>query len=915
MKPLVASTSNGGQNWSLHSIVGTVTAELNGVHGFSATDAWVVGNDGTLAHYNGASWTKRSVPGWVSTKAFRAVSFADALHGWAVGDGLGVAQTVDGGDTWTCVTIPGTGAALRGVDAVDSSTAIAVGDSGTMRLISAGVASIKSSGTGNDLYGITFSDASHGWAVGNGATLVTSGNGGGTWSTRAVPVPAPYTAFDLNLRSVAFADSVSGVVVGTYQWAWRTTDGGATWRAERVPGGLQDYELRGVALAGASGNVPVAVGRGFGLQLSSDAYKARAYRGTWDRIDVTPPTTTSNAQGAYVGPATITLAATDAESGVAHTYWKLDNGIQHEGTTISVSTAGAHDIEFWSVDAAPVPNTETPHKTAHFMITIPDVTAPVTISDRVPAYVGPAIIHLTATDEVGGSGVGHTYFILDGAAQVEGLTVVASTAGMHTLEFWSVDVAGNPETPHKTATFEVTIPDTTPPTTYSDATDHYDSTAVISLTAMDNAGGSGVALTYWKLDGGVQTEGLSIGTSVVGAHTLEFWSVDVAGNPETPHKTASFSVAVMPPPDATKPATVSDAVTSYSGPATIHLTASDVGGSGVARTFWKLDGGVKTEGLTVVVPAAGAHDLEFWSEDVALNIETHHHALFSVVIPDAIAPVTDSNAKPSYLWTASITLTATDTGGSGVAHTYWKLDGKTTVEGRSIVTTAVGGHALEFWSVDGAGNPETPHKTAAFVVTSPPASADTTAPVTTWIDQVSRAVAKVTVTLSATDGDGTGVASIRYRLDGGSTTVYTAPLSVTKVGLRTLEFWSVDNAGNPETPKTATFTVAPPYATLYKPVAPSRVTHGVRFSVYGYVKPKHSSGYYLVTLNFYLRNSHGTYVYHSHVHAKRYYYSNTMTKYKATLSLPHRGTWRVRAYHSDAGHSPSYSGYDYITVR
>ena len=33
----------------------------------------------------------------------------------------------------------------------------------------------------------------------------------------------------------------------------------------------------------------------------------------------------------------------------------------------------------------------------------------------------------------------------------------------------------------------------------------------------------------------------SINVTAVGAHTLEFWSVDVAGNTETPHKTAAFT--------------------------------------------------------------------------------------------------------------------------------------------------------------------------------------------------------------------------------------------------------------------------------------------------------------------------------------------------------------------------------------
>ena len=106
-----------------------------------------------------------------------------------------------------------------------------------------------------------------------------------------------------------------------------------------------------------------------------------------------------------------------------------------------------------------------------------------------------------------------------------------------------------------------------------------------------------------------------------------------------------------------------------------------------------------------------------------------------------------------------------------------------------------------------------------------------------------------------------------------------------------------------------------PKATVYTPVAPSSVTHSHAFTVYGYVAPRHTSGTYLATLKFYLRNSHGVYVFHDSVNAKRYYYSTTKTKYKASVALPHTGKWRVRAYHSDSGHSPSYSGYDYITVK
>ena len=37
--------------------------------------------------------------------------------------------------------------------------------------------------------------------------------------------------------------------------------------------------------------------------------------------------------------------------------------------------------------------------------------------------------------------------------------------------------------------------------------------------------------------------------------------------------------------------------------------------------------------------------------------------------------------------------------------------------------------SIEFWSTDGVGNVETPHKTASFTITAP--AVDTTAPTTT----------------------------------------------------------------------------------------------------------------------------------------------------------------------------------------
>src|SRR4051794_17305658 len=55
----------------------------------------------------------------------------------------------------------------------------------------------------------------------------------------------------------------------------------------------------------------------------------------------------------------------------------------------------------------------------------------------------------------------------------------------------------------------------------------------VLLNAYDNPGGSGVAATYYTLDGGTQqTYGGPFTVDTAGSHTLTFYSVDWAGNTE-----------------------------------------------------------------------------------------------------------------------------------------------------------------------------------------------------------------------------------------------------------------------------------------------------------------------------------------------------------------------------------------------
>jgi Tol biopolymer transport system component len=511
-----------------------------------------------------------------------------------------------------------------------------------------------------------------------------------------------------------------------------------------------------------------------------------------DLVDDVSPTTSCNATATYSNSARILIWASDnmGGSGVAHTYYQIDDGAPAEGVIANVGTYGSHTLSYWSVDQAG--NVETPHQTVHFDVR--DTIAPVTISDSNVVYLDEAEISLVGMDNLGGSGVAHTYYKLDGGDPEEDDLVWVWECGFHTLEFWSVDLAGNAEPPVSVAFF---IEDTIAPFTFSDAEESYVGTASITLDAFDYPGGLGVAGTFYQLDDAPFVDGSEVTTSTYGTHRLEYYSVDEAGNIESPHNIEFFDVTELTPPSTT-----SDAVSTYSDSATVHLSAADQGGSGVAFTYFRLDSGTRSTGATVTVAACGPHSLEFWSVDGAGNEETPHKTA-AFTVSDTIAPITTSDVVASYSDAATIHLSATDrAGGSGVSHTYYRFDSGAQTEGAVVSVGALGPHAIEFWSVDGAGNAESPHKTASFVV------ADATAPTTTS-DATGSYANAATIHLSASDNSGgSGVAHTFYRLDSGAQTEGVV-VSVAGLGLHAIEFWSVDGAGNAESPhKSASFVVA-----------------------------------------------------------------------------------------------------------
>jgi cytochrome c len=142
--------------------------------------------------------------------------------------------------------------------------------------------------------------------------------------------------------------------------------------------------------------------------------------------------------------------------------------------------------------------------------------------------------------------------------------------------------------------------DSTPPTTTlapgpaANAAGWNNSAVTVTLSALDNAGGSGVAATYYTIDGTQHTYAAPFIISSQGSHTVTYWSVDGAGNIETarsatvnidtrkPTSTASKNLTVAKGKKVTLPFKVTDPLPSCG---TAQVTIAIKRGTGTVKTI------------------------------------------------------------------------------------------------------------------------------------------------------------------------------------------------------------------------------------------------------------------------------------------------------------------------------------------
>jgi photosystem II stability/assembly factor-like uncharacterized protein len=645
----IVATTDGGVTWTLQD--SNTAGALRAVASPDSLHGWAVGYNGTITATGdgGQSWVVQDSQ---SSSDLRAVDFVDDRRGWAVGSGGTILATADGGETWLRQA-SGVTASLSAVSAVDAMRCWVVGAGGVVLSTDDGGAHWTSHDTSasDDLRGVSFTGSSFGCIVG-GDTILTTADGGTQWQSRSPGVP--YSSRG-NLYGLDFLDASTGWAVGQAGLVLKTVDGGVHWR--RLENGnlwsLDSVHFvdaqhgwavgDGFILASADGGsswTPQTTVPGTGQRLHdlafADATHAAAVGdaglafvsddggATWTRSDVSTGETlyrmASDGEGRLVAVGTNGAAFLSTDGGSSwsrrpsgttrtladvclldSTYgWAVGNG----GTILTTSDGGST----WNpVDAG---------LTA-------DLSA-VAFTDRKHGWIGAGDSALLSTSD------GGAHWTTHGALGAQRIVFTDSMHGCLVVysNILTTDSGGLPP-----------ADGTAPMTTLqgSDGLWHADAQR-LSLSAVDEAGGSGVASTTFRTDGEAWQSGTSIlvpapaDHSNDGVHLITYFSVDAAGNAENPH-TGQVRV------DTTAPSTaVVGAPAGWQrGPVTLTLVPGDGAGSGVATTEYRLDDGAWTIGMRLTVSGDGPHTLACRSVDLAGNVEA---AKTTVIRIDSTGPTT-----------------------------------------------------------------------------------------------------------------------------------------------------------------------------------------------------------------------------------------------------------------------------------
>lgn len=180
----------------------------------------------------------------------------------------------------------------------------------------------------------------------------------------------------------------------------------------------------------------------------------------------------------------------------------------------------------------------------------------------------------------------------------------------------------------------------------------------VTLTATDEAGGSGVKSISYAVDGGAtvtvngSTTGIALSTD--GTHAVSFFATDVAGNAGSAQTATVRIDRVLPSESAVLTPTPNGNGYNKVSPVTVNLSATDAA-SGIDSLTYKLDNGATTTvpgaSASLSVTGDGTHTVVYSAVDKAGNSTGNQSQ--TVKIDTAIG--TPTLSVPTYVNTTNVT--------------------------------------------------------------------------------------------------------------------------------------------------------------------------------------------------------------------------------------------------------------------
>lgn len=424
------------------------------------------------------------------------------------------------------------------------------------------------------------------------------------------------------------------------------------------------------------------------------------------------PATPDGENGWYVTAPSITLSCDDPEASTWYR-WSADEFVEY-ATPLSAAE-GTSTLTYYSEDA--IGNAET-HNTLTVKV---DTATPVQVTNLSAIAVSESAIDLEwdgATDET--SGVWGYRIYQDGSF----VTTVTATAyqatgltpdTLYSFTVSAYDRAGN-EGPESASADEVTLADTTAPTTAIQVTggtlgQNGWYTAAPSIALSSNESGT----TWYQWGSEEPLQFVDSFQPPVGENVLTYWSVDSSENTETPKPTRTFKL------DTTAPSTPGSFTAERSGANSVTLTwsASSDAESGVLGYVYTQAGPQSGSGLigsastsyTINALPEGTYTFSLIARNNA-GLASASTATLTVVI-DTTAPVTAVSTVPAAPdgtngWFKTVpTITLSSTAPDLDWITYRWGEGVTTTYTAGFQPSAQGTNTLWWHGADDYGNIET----------------------------------------------------------------------------------------------------------------------------------------------------------------------------------------------------------------